>query len=265
MVHLILLVLLTVFSLGCQTDILAPQIPSSHGMDQLTIERGTAQNQVEFTLQRIQGTFHEPGIDEDRFTYYYWALYMLEALGVSGDGLNLWDLDTLTTLLFQDHPAGQFTGPYQQITLSNAEGELLVLQSSYFTLPGGAGSLSPSPQGLVQILDLDSDLWFQFLFFADRPAMPVDWWAQLDRALESDVGSYRASVHGEILPEPFPTREVELLQTILRGPDQDEARFAELLGQNSGGERYRMLRDLYWWHLDSKPMDSTTNSTIDEP
>ena len=252
---LILVLVSSLFTMGCQTDILAPQRPTSGLLEDLSVVQGADQDQVTISLQRLQGTFRDRGIEDTQLTYYYWTIHILDSLGLAVDSMNLWDLDTVTRLLFQDHPDGQFSGPYQQITLSTPDGQVLVLQSSYFTLPVGTGAMMPSPYGLLQLLDPNSGAWFQFLLFLDRPAKPVDWWVELDQPLEVSVQEYRASVHGQVIPGPFAVPEVELLQLILQGIGVNHGRFMDLLVESSNRTFYETLWNLYQWHLDLLPED----------
>lgn len=252
MVTLFLLILVSIFALGCQTDPLAPERPRAELLDELKETGELPDSTEQFILQRLQGTYARRPIHDARFTYYYWTLSVLQSLNYSLNQMNPWDIDGLTTLIFQDYPAGNFSGPYQQITLASLNAQSLVLQSSYFSMPGGTGNLSPSPQGLLQVLEIQTGSWFQFLFFPDRPTMTVDWWVELDQPLEAGKTTYRAAVSGELFPEPYETPEVEVLQMIRRGrvTDENEDGFKALLDQTSNREKYLVLSEVYWWFLD---------------
>jgi hypothetical protein len=249
MVLLILVLVSSIFTIGCQTDILTPQKPSSGVLEELSLIQGVNQDQLQITLQRLQGEFRDRGIEDTKFTYYYWAIHILDSLGLSVESMNVWDLDSITRLLFQDHPDGHFAGPYQQITLSTSDGQVFVLQSSYFTLPAGTGTMMPSPYGLLQLLEPNSGAWFQFLFFVDRPAMPVDWWVELDQPLESSVQEYRASVHGQVMDGPFAEPKVDLMQQILQGSRSDQHREMELHLSSPNRKTYQVLWNVYEWYL----------------
>jgi len=252
MVTFFFLIFVSLFTIGCQTDPLAPDRPRVELIDELSEVRDLPDTRMQIILQRLQVTFERRPIQETRFTYYYWTIHLLQSLDFPLNDLNPWDIDGLTTLLFEEYPAGNFSGPYQQITIASSEKEFLVLQSSYFSMPGGTGTISPSPQGFIQMLELQSGLWFQFLLFPDLPIMTLDWWVELDQVLEARVEDYRATVNSELFPQPYKTPEIEVLQMIRMGrvAEENRARFKNLLDQTSNREKYYVLSEVYWWFLE---------------